>query len=116
MSKYSTLSLLLLNFIYIILDINILKGKTKQSYMKLKINKFFEEISKLSKKEQEIIGRLSFFQLKVIAYLEKNKKASVPELIQMDNTASRAQKYRYIQALQKFKFCKLNNKQQLVLK
>ena len=83
--------------------------------MKKKITKFFEEISKLSEHEQKIIGRLSFFQLKVIAYLEKNKKASVPFLIEMDKSASRAQKYRYILALQKSKLCKLDSEGLLTL-
>ena len=83
--------------------------------MKKKITKFFEEISKLSEREQKIIGRLSFFQLKVIAYLEKNKKASVPFLIEMDKSASRAQKYRYILALQKSKLCKLDSEGLLTL-
>ena len=83
--------------------------------MKKKITKFFEEISKLSEDEQKIIGRLSFFQLKVIAYLEKNKKASLPFLIEMDKSTSRAQKYRYILALQKSKLCKLDSEGLLTL-
>ena len=83
--------------------------------MKKKITKFFEEVAKLSEHEQKILGQLSFFQLKVISYLRKNKKASVPSLIQMDKSASRAQKYRYILALQKSKLCKLDKDGLLVL-
>ena len=82
---------------------------------KKKITKFFEEVAKLSENEQKILGQLSFFQLKVISYLRKNKKASVPSLIQMDKSASRAQKYRYILALQKSKLCKLDSEGLLTL-
>ena len=84
--------------------------------MKRKIVKFFEEVAKLSENEQKIIGQLSFFQYKVITYLRKNKRASVPLLIQMDKSASRAQKYRYILALQKSKLCKLDNDGLMVLR
>ena len=83
--------------------------------MKKKITKFFEEVAKLSEHEQKILGQLSFFQLKVISYLRKNKKASVPFLIQMDKSDSRAKKYRYIIALQKSKLCKLDRDGFLVL-
>ena len=83
--------------------------------MNKKITKFFEEVAKLSEKEQKIIGQLSFFQYKVITHLKKNKKASVPELIQMDKSASRAQKYRYILGLQKSKLCKLDSEGSLTL-
>ena len=83
---------------------------------KKKIAKFFEEIAKLSEKEQKIIGQLSYFQYKVITYLRKNKRASVPSLIQMDKSASRAQKYRYILALQKSKLCKLDKDGLMVLR
>ena len=84
--------------------------------MKKKIVKFFEEVAKLSENEQKIIGQLSYFQLKVITYLRKNKRASVPVLIQMDKSASRAQKYRYIIALQKSKLCKLDKDGLMVLR
>ena len=84
--------------------------------MKRKIVKFFEEVAKLSENEQKIIGQLSYFQLKVITYLRKNKRASIPSLIQMDQSASRAQKYRYILALQKSKLCKLDKDGLIVLK
>ena len=84
--------------------------------MKKKIVKFFEEVAKLSENEQKIIGQLSYFQLKVITYLRKNKRASVPLLIQMDKSASRAQKYRYIIALQKSKLCKLDKDGLMVLR
>ena len=84
--------------------------------MKRKIVKFFEEVAKLSENEQKTIGQLSYFQYKVITYLRKNKRASVPFLIQMDKSASRAQKYRYILALQKSKLCKLDKDGLMVLR
>ena len=74
--------------------------------MDKKIIKFFDEISKLSKKQQKTVSDLSYFQYQVISYLRQTKKDKIVNLINLDKKTSRAQKYRYIKHLIKTGLCK----------
>ena len=60
--------------------------------MDKKIIKFFDEISKLSKKQQKTVSDLSYFQYQVISYLRQTKKDKIVNLINLDKKTSRAQR------------------------
>ena len=83
-------------------------AQTNLSFKKMdkKIIKFFDEISKLSKKQQKTVSDLSYFQYQVISYLRQEKKDKIVNLINLDKKTSRAQRYRYIKHLIKTGLCK----------